>query len=93
MYTWPVERKEPNAWGLYDMIGNVQEWCQDWFASYPAGDAVDPEGPSSGCRNSRILRGGSWGYIASACRSATRGDQPPDYRESIVGFRLAMSAE
>ena len=86
-----VKSFSPNAWGLYDMHGNVHEWCQDWIAtSYPSGDAVsDPYGPLSG--SERVLRGGYWGYYASECRSARRGGYLPDSIHSNCGFRLART--
>jgi formylglycine-generating enzyme required for sulfatase activity len=83
----PVADKAPNAWGLYDMHGNVYEWCQDWYDDYPNGSVADPDGPSSGA--ARVLRGGSWDYFAAYCRSANRGRDGPGGRSLISGFRLA----
>ncbi|MCE2486014.1 MAG: formylglycine-generating enzyme family protein [Desulfurellaceae bacterium] len=83
----PVGQKRPNAWGLYDMHGNVQEWVQDWYGGYPHGAVTDPRGPSSGAR--RVDRGGSWFNSARQCRAADRGDSSPGYRNGDLGFRLA----
>ena len=74
----------PNAWGLYDTHGNVWEWCLDWPGTLAGG--TDPEGADSGSR--RAMRGGSWNYNASDCRSAGRRDFFPSYRDSAIGFRL-----
>lgn len=79
----------PNSWGLYDMHGNVSEWCQDWKGEYPAGHVTDPEGPPLG--RYRVIRGGSWGREASACRSAKRHHCPPESRSNRIGFRLART--
>jgi len=86
---YPVKRKRPNAWGLYDMHGNVCEWCGDWFAPYKETDnVVDPTGPEMGF--DRVTRGGSWGCLARSCRSALRNWSIPGLREKYLGFRIAI---
>jgi formylglycine-generating enzyme required for sulfatase activity len=88
--THPVCRKQPNAWGLYDMIGNVWQWCFDWHGNYPGGDVSDPTGPSVG--SDHICRGGSWGNTAAYCSSDYRdGDDPDVLGHSWAGFRVALA--
>ena len=89
--THPVGQLKPNAWGLYDMMGNVWEWVQDWRGPYASGQEVDPQGPATG--NARGYRGGGWGYGAVRCRVADRSYDSPDYVYGTHGFRLAMTAQ
>ncbi len=90
--THPVGQKLPNPWGLYDMHGNVREWCQDWFDSYPGGIAVDPQGPAAGLY--RVVRGGQWRQWFEGpgfCRSAYRYGITPDYIINFMGFRVVLA--
>lgn len=88
--THPVGQKKPNAWGLYDMHGNVFEWCGDWFNEYPKGAVSDPTGPKEGVL--RVFRGGSWQSGAASGRSATRFFTAPFGRGDWIGFRVALGS-
>jgi len=89
--TVPVGSLPPNAWGLYEMHGNVYEWCADWYGDYANEPQVDPSGPPTG--DSRVVRGGSWGNLGGYVRSASRGWYVPGFRNRYVGFRLAADGE
>jgi len=88
--THPVASKSPNDWGLYDMIGNVDEWCEDVYAPYGEDHPSDGSAFTEGYSDFRVIRGGSWDHYAVEidCRSASRIDGSIDWRADIVGFRL-----
>jgi formylglycine-generating enzyme required for sulfatase activity len=85
-----VGQKLPNPWGLYDMHGNVWEWCQDWwYDAYPGGIALDAQGPATSF--SRVRRGGAWPGVAGYCRSADRDGGSPAGRYDDLGFRVVLA--
>ena len=88
--THPVGEKKPNAWGLYDMNGNVFCWCRDWMAPYPAGAQIDPQGPEKG--NQYAIRSGSWYWESSWCRSAHRNQGESSLKGPDFGFRVVVSS-
>jgi formylglycine-generating enzyme required for sulfatase activity len=87
--THAVGGKLPNRWGLYDIAGNVWEWCSDWYGGYPGGNVTDPQGSVSG--SLRVFRGGGWDDSAIRCRSAQRSGILPPFRGTNVGFRMVLA--
>ena len=86
--THPVAIKAPNELGIYDMSGNVWEWCNDWYGSYTSASQTNPTGPISGSH--RVFRGGSWVNIARGCRVSLRNSITPAGRNDDLGLRLAL---
>ncbi len=92
--THPVAKKLPNPWGIFDMLGNVSEWCLDRYAAeYPRQESVGPGGPGDSqvpARDIRVVRGGSYDSFPDSCRCAARNSSPPSYQQKETGFRVVL---
>jgi len=88
--TRPVGQRQPNAFGLYDMLGNVCQWCQDWYGDYPAEPVTNPQGPASG--TNRVFRGSGWNESAPNVRASARGRSYPADRDYDLGLRIVRTA-
>ena len=89
--TTDVGSFEPNGYGLYDMHGNVYEYCSDWYDDYPEGPVTDPAGPESSPDDTKVLRGGSWFIFSQFCRSGERDHFQPGMFDIHIGFRVVFS--
>ena len=89
--THPVAQKKANAWGFFDLHGNIWEWCKDWYGSYELEPQTDPQGPHLGM--GRVMRGGCWFSNSPDCRLSARGYMPPETRIRLIGFRLVKEEE
>ena len=91
LFSFPVGLLLPNELGIYDMSGNLYEWCQDWYGKYNDADQMNPIGPSKGA--ARVVRGGRWGHYANRCRVSCRSKSKPNHKNSFNGFRIALDVQ